>query len=149
MIRLVVLIIGSLLAQTRSTGPQVFLVPKDDGVLLTTQKGYKVVFPSPGFMYIDVAGEYRAQILTSYCSWNHQISEVPTRQSNGTYKFRIYPNPASIAVYKNGVRLTPDKHYKLIWTLQNELPTHFEVFGSTELDDVVVDYFTGASTTVP
>lgn len=147
MTRLLLLLIGSLFAQTRSTGPQVVLLPKDDGVVIATKDGYKAAFPSAGFMYFK--GGVQSQILTSYCSFNHQVSEVLHKQTDGLYKFRIYPNPASVAVFKNGLRLIPEKHYKLVWTIPNELPTSVDIFDSTESDDIIVDYFIGSSKTIP
>lgn len=102
-------------------------------VLLQTSVTIKVPPPNVG-------------IVSRYCSEGHHVSEVPVKQPDGRYLLRYRPNPASIAVFRGGVRLEPGKHYKLVWLVKTELPDRFEIFEgapAAESASVVVDYFVG------
>ena len=142
---LFVVCIGAALlsSQTRPAGSQINLlagVKKPEGLILNTAEGFKTVQPDPGFAYI--VGDSRAHLMSNYCSSNHQMSETPPRQADGTYLLRIRPNPASLAVYKNGMRLSTTR-YRLIGLDPKLLPDRFEVPGATETDEIMVDYFVG------
>lgn len=132
-----------LIGQTRPAGSQINLlagVKKPEGLIINTAEGYKTVQPDPGFAYI--VGDSRAHLMSNYCSSNHQMSETPPRQADGTYLLKIRPNPSSFAVYKNGLRLSTTR-YRLIWPESKLLPDRFEVFDATDADEIMVDYFVG------
>lgn len=151
MMQRVILIVFSILmfvlaAQTRLSDKQMpTRLAHRDGVMIQTDDGIKTVFPIPGFAY-PVGGD-QAQLLPG-CSNRIVLSDVPVRQPDGRYTLRFRPNPAVIAVYRNGLRLLPSK-YNLIWLDQNQLPDRFEIPGSVDSDEIVVDYQIGASSTIP
>lgn len=141
--RLAVILLGAVLAaQTRLSVRD--LGVSGQGALLSTGAGLKVATVSPGYVY-DEAGE-QAQLLVGWCGTDHRVSERPTDAGGGRWRFAVRPNGFTVAVYRGGLRLTPDVHYKLWWTDPDHLPDGIEILdGAPGVGgDVVVDYQAGA-----
>jgi len=88
---------GVALAQTAVKLPTRKAMP-GNGVIVTSNDGYKVADVFPGFSYFT--GSPNAQLMSSYCSTNHSVSEIPATDPQGRYLLKARPNPASIAVYR-------------------------------------------------
>lgn len=114
------------------------------GVLLTTAEGVKVADVSPGYLYIERSPT--AQLLSGWCGTDHRVSEQPIDTGGGRWRFKVRPNGISVAVYRGGLRLTPDAHYRLWWTDPAQLPDGIEILAGAPGDggDVVVDYQAGS-----
>lgn len=114
------------------------------GALLATDAGLRAADVSPGYLY--VAGNQRAQLLAGWCGTDHRVSERPTDAGGGRWRFAVRPNGVAVAVYRGGLRLTPDVHYKLWWTDPDHLPDGIEILAGAPGagGDVLVDYQAGA-----
>lgn len=132
---------GIALAQTAVKLPTRKAMP-GNGVIVTSNDGYKVADVFPGFSYFT--GSPNAQLMSSYCSTNHSVSEIPATDPQGRYLLKARPNPASIAVYRGGVRLEPNIHFKLVYLQDGMLPDRFELTAAApSTGTVIVDYFIG------
>ena len=115
------------------------------GVLVITKEGVKIADVGTGFSYFS--GTNKGAVLnSSFCSQNHLVSEEPTKDSEGRYVLRIRPNPASVAVYRGGIRLEPNVHYKLVYLQDGQLPDRFELLPAAPASGkVMVDYYIGTN----
>ena len=112
------------------------------GLLILSKEGVKIADAVPGFSYMS--GGDQASLITQFCSQNHSISEEPTQDSAGRFVLRIRPNPATIAVYRGGIRLEPAVHYRLVYLEDGKLPDRFELTAAAPpAGKVLVDYTVG------
>lgn len=136
-------------AQTAVSVKRTYYAPETGLVLVAPDGSVKRAAVSPGYLYFvaDNNGGKDIAVLmaTGICSQNHHASETPAQLADGRYILRARPNPARIAVYRGGVRLTPETHYQLIWLDKLQLPDRFEILPGAPGDGgaVVVDYFLG------
>lgn len=137
------LLISSLSGQTSVSLKRVYdTTAVRPGLLILSKDGIKIADAVPGFSYIN--GGDQASLLTQFCSSNHSISEVPTQDSAGRFLLRIRPNPATIAVYRGGIRLEPEVHYRLVYLEDGKLPDRFELTAAAPpAGKVIVDYTVG------
>lgn len=139
--RLAVMLLGAVLAaQTRLSVRD--LGVSGNGALLATADGLRAADVSPGYLYVG----QRAQLLAGWCGTDHRVSERPIDVGGGRWRFAVRPNGVSVAVYRGGLRLTPDVHYRLWWTDPTQLPDGIEILAGAPGvgGDVVVDYQAGA-----
>jgi len=142
-VRLAVILLGAVLAaQTRLSVRD--LGVSGNGALLVTADGLRAADVSPGYAY--EAGGTRAQLLAGWCGTDHRVSERPIDAGGGRWRFAVRPSGISVAVYRGGLRLTPDAHYRLWWTDPAQLPDGIEILAGAPGDggDVVVDYQAGS-----
>lgn len=120
-----------------------YAAPSETGVVIVASDG-KVKRANAYYSYVTAGGDQATLLVGNHCSQNHTISEVPLLGSDGRYLMRARPNPAYVAVYRGGVRLQPDVHYRLYWVDKSKLPDRFELLPGAPTEGVImVDYVLG------
>jgi len=120
-----------------------YAAPAETGVVIVAADG-RVKRANAYYSYITAGSDEATLLVGNHCSQNHTISEVPVLDTDGRYKLRARPNPAYVAVYRGGVRLQPDVHYRLYWVDKSNLPDRFELLPGAPTEGVImVDYVLG------
>lgn len=117
--------------------------PDQTGVVIVSAEG-KIKRAQAFFSYIRGGTDEATLFAGNHCSQNHTVSEIPVLGTDGRYLLRARPNPAYVAVYRGGVRLQPDVHYRLYWVDKSKLPDRFELLPGAPTEGVLmVDYVLG------
>lgn len=123
----------ALAGQTRLADEQLGRLAQGEGVVVQTVDGARTAMPAAGIAYqVDLGEDMRqVQILTG----GLVLSERPQRREDGRYRLRWRANPLAVAVYVDGLRLSPDRY-----SLRETDLDILEVPGTNSASVVLVDY---------